>query len=123
MFELIDHKIKDYFQPECLQTAFKQYEAAKQDYFEPSVVNIPTGADGISYKTFKNELEQRCEFISHRVLKGTYQFYPFREVSIQKPSGGERVYQLQLLEMYLFKRFYMRLCMMKLRRNLVQHLN
>ena len=91
MSELIDHKLRQYFQPERLQMAFKQYEAAKQDYFEPSVVQISMGADGISYETFKKELEQRCAFISHRLLLGTYQFYPFREIIVQKPSGGERV--------------------------------
>ena len=91
MTELIDQNLREYFQPERIQMVFNQYEIAKQDYFDPSVVKISMGADGISHKTFKKELEQRCAFISNRVLNGTYQFYPFREVSIQKPSGGERI--------------------------------
>lgn len=53
MSELIDQKLRENFQPERIQEAFNLYEAAKQDYFEPSAVNISTGADGISYETFK----------------------------------------------------------------------
>jgi retron-type reverse transcriptase len=91
MSALIDQKLNEYFQPEQIQNAFRQYEEAKRDAFEESFINIRMGADGISYSTFRNELDLRCKLISNRVLKGTYQFYPFREVNIPKPSGGKRV--------------------------------
>jgi retron-type reverse transcriptase len=91
MSALIDQKLNEYFQPEQIQNAFRQYEKAKQDAFDESIIDIRMGADGISYATFSNELDLRCQVISNRVLKGTYQFYPFREVNISKPSGGKRV--------------------------------
>ncbi len=87
----MDQKLSEYFQPEQIQNAFRQYEEAKRDAFDESIIDIRMGADGISYSTFSNELELRCQIISNRVLKGTYQFYPFREVNIPKPSGGKRV--------------------------------
>lgn len=91
MTALIDQKLYDCFQPERIQDAFKQYEAAKQDFFDELKINIRMGADGISYSTFSDELELRCQLISNRVLKGTYQFYPFREVRRLKSPGKERV--------------------------------
>ncbi|WP_335111845.1 hypothetical protein [Nostoc sp.] len=49
------------------------------------------GVDGISYQTFKKELDLRCQLLSNRLFKGTYQFYTFREIEIPKPSAGKRV--------------------------------
>lgn len=91
MSALLDQKLNEYFQPQKVWNTFKQYEEAKQDAFDQSIIDIRMGADGISYSTFSKELDLRCKLISNRVLKGTYQFYPFREVNIPKPSNGERV--------------------------------
>ena len=90
MSKSLDDLLVEYFHPEKLKAAFKAYEEAKTDFFE-STINVPMGADGISYETFARELDCRCRFISNRVLKGTYQFYPFRQIDKPKPSGGERV--------------------------------
>lgn len=91
MTEHLDEKLRKFFTPEKIQEAFRKYEESKQDFFDAQV-NIQIGADGISYDTFKEELGLRSLYISKRVLdSNTYQFYPFREVNILKPSGGERV--------------------------------
>ncbi len=90
MSKLIDDKLCQYFQPEKVEEAFLRYKEAKHDVLTEEI-RIPMGADGISSKTFEKELSRRCQFISQRVIQGTYLFYPFREVNIPKPSGQERV--------------------------------
>lgn len=90
MSKSLDDLLVEYFQPEKLKAAFKAYEEAKTDLFE-STIKVPMGADGISYETFARELDCRCKLISNRVLKGKYQFYPFRQIDKPKPSGGERI--------------------------------
>ncbi|MDJ0737210.1 MAG: hypothetical protein QNJ47_24620 [Nostocaceae cyanobacterium] len=60
------------------------------DLFQKTV-KFPWGADGISYETFKRELDLRCKLISNRIQKGTYQFYPFRELDIKKPDGKKKM--------------------------------
>jgi group II intron reverse transcriptase/maturase len=90
MSKSLDERLIEQFHPERVKDTFLKYEEAKQDFFQ-STVEIPMGADGISYETFKNELDCRCTFISQRVLNGTYLFYPFREIIVPKPSGKERV--------------------------------
>ncbi|MBV6627863.1 MAG: hypothetical protein KI793_33895 [Rivularia sp. (in: Bacteria)] len=90
MSKSLDERLTEYFQPEKIKDAFLTYEEQKKDFFqEQNEPKIQMGADGISYKTFKNELDLRCKFISKRLIKGTYQFYPFREVDIPKPSDGK----------------------------------
>ncbi|MCT7963478.1 reverse transcriptase domain-containing protein [Laspinema sp. D1] len=90
MSKLIDDKLCQYFHPKKVEEAFLRYKEAKHDVFTEEI-RIPMGADGISSKTFEKELSRRCQFISKRVIHGTYLFYPFREVNIPKPSGQERV--------------------------------
>lgn len=80
----IEEKLVQYFQPEELEKAFREYKEAKQDFFSSDIVKISMGSDGISFKTFEKELSLRCSFISRRVLNGTYRFYPFREINIPK---------------------------------------
>jgi RNA-directed DNA polymerase len=84
MSNSLEERLIKCFQPEELEKAFHQYEKAKQKPFRSDLIKICMGADGISYKTFKNETRLRCEIISRRVLNDTYQFYPFREVNITK---------------------------------------
>lgn len=86
----LEDKLGESFQSDKIEEAFWKYKAAKHDVFTDEI-KIPMGADGISYETFEKELSTRCKFISNRVLKGTYLFYPFREVNVPKPSGQERV--------------------------------
>ena len=90
MSKSLDDVIIEYFQPEKLKAAFEDYEKSKTDFFNPGEIKVQMGADGISYQTFKKELDLRCQFLSSRLLKGTYQFYTFREVKVPKPSGGTR---------------------------------
>lgn len=90
MSKSLDDRVVESFHPEKLKAAFKAYEEAKTDVFDLTI-NVPMGSDGISYETFAKELDCRCRFISNRVLKGTYQFYPFRQIDKPKPSGGERI--------------------------------
>lgn len=90
MSKSLDDVIIEYFQPEKLKAAFEDYEKSKTDFFNPDEIKVQMGADGISYQTFKKELDLRCQLLSNRLLKGTYQFYTFREVKVPKPSGGTR---------------------------------
>jgi retron-type reverse transcriptase len=87
----IDEKMQEFFQPERIRETFNRYKETKRDYFDEEVIRVPMGADGISYETFDKELDLRCRFISTKVLKDTYQFYPFRQINIPKDNGGERV--------------------------------
>jgi retron-type reverse transcriptase len=98
MSKSLDERLTEYFQPETIKAAFLSYEEQKKDFFqEQNEPKIQMGADGISYKTFKNELDLRCKFISKRLLKGTYQFYPFREVDIPKPPDGKRTLSISTI--------------------------
>ncbi|TVP60097.1 MAG: hypothetical protein EA343_18350 [Nodularia sp. (in: Bacteria)] len=90
MSNYLDDVLVEYFQPEKLKAAFEEYEKNKTDFFNPDEIKVQMGADGISYQTFKKELDLRCQLLSNRLLKGTYQFYTFREVAVPKPSGGTR---------------------------------
>ncbi len=91
MSKSLDDILTEYFQPERLKAAFEAYEKQKIDFFQQGEPKVQMGIDGISYQTFKKELDLRCQLLSNRLLKGTYQFYTFREVEISKPSGGKRV--------------------------------
>lgn len=87
----LDDLLTEYFQPEKLKAAFEAYEQQKTDFFQQGEPKVQMGVDGISQQTFKKELDLRCQLLSNRLLKGTYQFYSFREIEISKPSGGKRV--------------------------------
>ena len=63
MSEYLDQKFSQSFQAEAVRDTFLLYEEAKRDFFDESHVNIQVGADGISYETFKKELELRSQFI------------------------------------------------------------
>jgi len=107
----IDLKLKANFKPDSIFQAFEQYENAKRDIFCESKVEICMGADGISYETFKNELRLRSNLISKRVVKGTYQFYPFREIKVPKAPAGERVLSIAsirdvIVQKLLYKTIY-----------------
>ncbi|QLE45061.1 hypothetical protein FD723_32380 (plasmid) [Nostoc sp. C052] len=91
MSRSLDDLLTEYFQPEKLKAAFKAYEQQKTDFLQQGEPKVQMGVDGISYPTFKKELDLRCQLLSNRLLKGTYQFYTFREIEIPKPSGGKRV--------------------------------
>ncbi|WP_298908988.1 reverse transcriptase domain-containing protein [uncultured Nostoc sp.] len=91
MSKNLDDLLTEYFQPEKLKAAFKAYEQQKTDFFQQGEPKVQMGVDGISYQTFKKELDLRCQVLSNRLFKGTYQFYTFREIEIPKPSGGKRV--------------------------------
>ncbi|MBD2254161.1 reverse transcriptase domain-containing protein [Nostoc parmelioides] len=91
MSKLLDDILTEYFQPEKLKAAFEAYERQKTDFLQQGEPKVQMGVDGISYQTFKKELDLRCQLLSSRLLKGTYQFYSFREIEIPKPSGGKRI--------------------------------
>ncbi|MEH2258756.1 reverse transcriptase domain-containing protein [Nostoc sp.] len=87
----MDDLLTEYFQSEKLKAAFEAYERQKTDFLQQGEPKVQMGVDGISYQTFKKELDLRCQFLSNRLLQGTYQFYTFREIEKDKPSGGKRI--------------------------------
>ncbi|QIR40295.1 hypothetical protein HCG51_28665 [Tolypothrix sp. PCC 7910] len=87
----LDELLTEYFQPEKLKAAFEAYERQKTDFLQQGEPKVQMGVDGISYQTFKKELDLRCQLLSNRLLKGTYQFYTFRQIEKDKPSGGKRI--------------------------------
>jgi group II intron reverse transcriptase/maturase len=86
---LPDDIVEKHFTPERIKSVFLSYENTKRDRITGEV-SITTGADGISYKAFKEDIDFRCRNISRRVCNGSYQFYPFREIEIPKSNGGTR---------------------------------
>ncbi|QLE56654.1 reverse transcriptase domain-containing protein [Nostoc sp. TCL26-01] len=91
MSKSLDDILSEYFQPEKLKAAFEAYERQKTDFLQQGEPKVQMGVDGISYQTFKKELDLRCQLLSNRLLKGTYQFYTFRQIEKNKPSGGKRI--------------------------------
>lgn len=89
MNSIID--LATHFKPEAIQNAYRKYKEEKTDRFDPNKVKIPMGADGITWQDFERNLDKNSDNISRRVLNGTYQFYPLREVEIPKPDGGKRI--------------------------------
>lgn len=48
------------------------------------LIQIPMGADGITYRMFEQNIAQIASQISRRIQGGRYIFYPFREVEVLK---------------------------------------
>ncbi|TYQ31122.1 reverse transcriptase domain-containing protein [Pseudanabaena sp. UWO310] len=88
---LCDKDVIEFFTKENLKEIFEKYKKDKTDFFNQDIIKVPMGADGISLETFNKEIDIRCQIISNRIKKGTYQFYPLREVEIEKTSGGTRI--------------------------------
>ncbi len=49
------------------------------------------GIDGITTRTYKKDVEERLARLSFEIQTGVYQAKPFRQVTISKPDGGQRV--------------------------------
>jgi RNA-directed DNA polymerase len=60
-----------------------EYVTAK-DGRKKRIINIPMGADGVTFQAFEKELPFRAVQISNRIKENHYLFYPFREVVIPK---------------------------------------
>jgi len=93
-----------HFKPDAIQDAYQKYKKEKTDRFDPSKITIPMGADGITWQDFEHNLSANARNISRRVLNGTYQFYPFREVDIPKPDGGKRTLSIASIRDALVQR-------------------
>lgn len=85
----IDNRLEKYFSPDLLRKFYHEYKTRKTDHFK-SDIKIQMGADGVTYQAFEKDLDRNVNFISKKVLSGSYLFYPFREVEIDKPDGGKR---------------------------------
>ncbi len=86
----IDKQLQRRFSPDSLREFYFEYKSRKTDHFQPNQIEIQMGADGVTYEAFEKELDRNVNFISKKVLSGSYLFYPFREVEIDKPGGGKR---------------------------------
>lgn len=63
MSRSLDDLLTEYFQPEKLKAAFKAYEQQKTDFLQQGEPKVQMGVDGISYPTFKKELDLRCQLL------------------------------------------------------------
>jgi RNA-directed DNA polymerase len=84
-------ELASFFTAEALKAAYWKYKASKTDLYNPNKIKIPMGADGITWENFERQLDINADNISRRVLNGSYQFYPLREVEVPKPDGGKRI--------------------------------
>lgn len=83
----IDHALDAAFTPQSIKQAFYDYKLAKWDRFsgfDDPKINIPIGADGVTYQAFEKQLERHARNISRRIEADNYIFYPFREVDKKK---------------------------------------
>ncbi|HLG30463.1 MAG TPA: reverse transcriptase domain-containing protein, partial [Candidatus Brocadiales bacterium] len=85
--EILD--IEKHFTIDALRATYDDYKSSKTDRFTGKV-NVPMGADGVTWYAFEKNLEVNLANISRRVLNGSYHFYPMREFKIPKPDGGMR---------------------------------
>lgn len=93
-----------FFTSEAIKDAYWEYKARKTDLYHSDLVKIPMGADGITWQDFERNLDRNTQNISRRVLNGSYQFYPFREVDVSKPSGGVRTLSVACIRDALVQR-------------------
>lgn len=87
MSRSIDEALHTAFTPENFKDAFQRYKESKRDFLSPETdptFRVPMGADGVSLKTFEKQIDLHADKICKRIHAGTYQFYPFREVEIEK---------------------------------------
>lgn len=84
-----DEKLIELFQPEHLKEIFSQYQFHKENNTKRKL--IPAGADNVTQEVFRRDLDLLCRLIAHRVLSGTYQFFPSKEQAIKKASTKQRV--------------------------------
>ena len=87
MSQNIDDYLNAAFTPDNVIRAFFEYKYAKWDHFSEihsPKINIPIGADGITYEGFENQLTRNARNICRRINSNSYIFYPFREVEKEK---------------------------------------
>jgi RNA-directed DNA polymerase len=82
--------LEPFFSADAIKAAYAKYKESKTDRFKPNKIKIPMGADGITWWRFEHDLDWNAQNISRHVLEGSYRFYPFREMDVEKPGGGVR---------------------------------
>jgi RNA-directed DNA polymerase len=83
----IDEALDLAFTPDNFKQAFQTYKDSKRDQFSSKAApcyRFSPGADGVSLKDFEKQLDVHGVKICKRIHDGTYQFYPFREVQVEK---------------------------------------
>jgi RNA-directed DNA polymerase len=96
--------LEPYFSCEGIESAYWRYKESKTDRYKPQKIAIPMGADGITWQDFERNLVRNATNISRRVLNGSYQFYPLREVEVKKPSGDMRILSIASIRDALVQR-------------------
>src|SRR5437868_4190136 len=83
-----------WFSTAAIEQAYQRHKLSKTDLYKPQVIKIPMGADGVTWQEFEGDLSRNAANISRRVINGTYQFYPLRQVKVPKneaePEGEQR---------------------------------
>lgn len=88
MEETLDEILDRAFSPERVVKEFFAYKYAKWDRLKhPVTINIPMGADGVTFESFQRQLPRHATNISQRVRDDRYTFYPFREVDKPKDNS------------------------------------
>ncbi|MBE9513833.1 MAG: hypothetical protein IMY83_02195 [Chloroflexi bacterium] len=99
-----DINLGHFFSPDAVKESYQRYKAAKTDRYRATRIRIPMGSDGITWQDFERNLDKNAANISRRVLNGSYQFYPLREVEVEKPDGGTRVLSIASIRDALVQR-------------------
>lgn len=81
MSEIID--VSPSFTEAKIEQAFYAYKESKTDRYTGKV-HVPKGADGVCCRVFEHDLRRNAMNISRRVIGGSYQFYPLRQIAIHK---------------------------------------
>jgi group II intron reverse transcriptase/maturase len=96
--------LEPFFTADAVKAAYTKYKESKTDRFKSNRINIPMGADGVTWEDFERNLDRNVQNISRRVLNGSYQFYPFREKDVEKPGGGVRTLSIASIRDALVQR-------------------
>ena len=89
----VDERLTNSFTPQRVVDAYIQYKHSKWDHLSTSEmdsprITIPMGADGVTFEAFEKQLYRHARNIARRVQNGTYSFYPFREVEVEKEPAA-----------------------------------
>lgn len=83
-----DQLFKETVTRESIKEIFEMYVAKKTDNLTgEAIVKVPEGVDGINVAQFEKTINHQADFIYKRIQRGSYHFYPLREVKIPKETG------------------------------------
>jgi len=100
----LDSRLIHACSPKLLKEEYSIYKKVKTDAFNHKKVQIPMGADGVTWKAFEKDLDHQVVSMSKRMSSGSYFFYPFREVHVPKDSHNHRIISIASIRDVLVQR-------------------